>query len=81
MAATGMEPKDLNGALNQLTKGLSLKFKNNDIIPTERFRKGLNRINRNTYAPKIGETNAEVQMEKVDDPNWSRFFADAGNNP
>lgn len=81
MAATGMEPKDLNGALNQLTKGLFLKFKNNDIIPTERFRKGLNRINRNTYAPKIGETNAEVQMGNVDDPDWSRFFADAENNP
>lgn len=81
MAATGMEPKDLNGALNQLTKGLFLKFKNNDIIPTERFRKGLNRINRNTYAPKIGETNAEVQMGNVDDQDWSRFFADAENNP
>lgn len=81
MAATGMEQKELNGALNQLTQGLFLNFKNNDIIPTERFRKGLNRINRNTYAPKLGETNAEVRMADANDPEWSRFFADAENNP
>ncbi len=62
MAATGMEPKDMNGALNRLTKGLFIKFKNHDIIPTERFRKGLVEINRNTYAPKLGEIHAEIPM-------------------
>ena len=80
MAATGMEPKDINGALNGLTKGLFIKFKNNDIIPTERFRKGLNLINRKTYAPKIGEINAEVSMGNINDQDWSRFFEDAENS-
>ena len=69
MAATGMEQKDLNIALNRMTKMLFIKFHNHDIIPTERFRKGLGKINRNTYAPKIGEINAEIPMEFVDDNN------------
>ena len=66
MAATGMEQKDLNIALNRMTKMLFIKFHNHDIIPTERFRKGLNKIKRNTYAQKIGEINAEIPMELVD---------------
>lgn len=69
MAATGMEQKDLNIALNRMTKMLFIKFHNHDIIPTERFRKGLGKINRNTYAPKIGEINAEIPMEFIDDNN------------
>ena len=69
MAATGMEQKDLNIALNRMTKMLFVKFHNHDIIPTERFRKGLVKIKRNTYAPKIGEINAEIPMEFTDDIN------------
>lgn len=67
MAATGMEQKDLNIALNRMTKMLFVKFHNHDIIPTERFRKGLGKIKRNTYAPKIGEINAEIPMEFIND--------------
>ena len=66
MAATGMEQKELNVALNRMTKMLFIKFHNHDIIPTERFRKGLSQIKRNTYAPKIGEVNAEVSMDLID---------------
>lgn len=73
MAATGMEQKDLNIALNRMTKMLFIKFHNHDIIPTERFRKGLTHINRNTYAPKIGEINAEVPMEFIDNNDPWRF--------
>lgn len=73
MAATGMEPKDLNIALNRMTKMLFIKFHNHDIIPTERFRKGLSRISRNTYAPRIGEINAEIPVEFIDDNNPWRF--------
>lgn len=69
MAATGMEQKDLNIALNRMTKMLFVKFHNHDIIPTERFRKGLGKIKRNTYAPKIGEINAEIPMEFINDNN------------
>ena len=67
MAATGMEQKDLNIALNRMTKMLFVKFHNHEIIPTERFRKGLGKIQRNTYATKIGEINAEIPMEFIND--------------
>ncbi len=73
MAATGMEQKELNIALNRMTKMLFIKFHNHDIIPTERFRKGLSKINRNTYATKIGEINAEVPMEFIDNNDPWRF--------
>lgn len=73
MAATGMEQKDLNMALNRLTKLLFVKYQNYDIIPTERFRKGLSLINRNTYAPRIGEIHAEVPMGLFDDFDYLGF--------
>ena len=73
MAATGMEQKDLNIALNRMTKMLFIKFHNHDIIPTERFRKGLGKLKRNTYAPKIGELNAEISMELPDDNDPWRY--------
>lgn len=57
-AATGMPQDDLNRALNQLTKGLFIQFSGYDIIPTERFRKGVSALNRNTYLRKLGETDA-----------------------
>lgn len=66
MAATGMEQKDLNVALNRLTKLLFIKYHSYDILPTERFRKGLTHLNRNTYAPRIGEINAQIPMEEQD---------------
>lgn len=62
MAATGMAQDDLNKALNRMTKALFIKFNNHDIIPTERFRRGLGHIERGTYAPRVGEINAEIQM-------------------
>lgn len=65
IAATGMEASDINKALNNLTKGLFVKFNNHEIIPTERFRKGLNAINKDTYAPRIGEINAEISMDEI----------------
>lgn len=63
LAATGMTQDDLNKALNRLTKALFIKFNNHDIIPTERFRIGLSLISKNTYAPRIGEIHAEIQMD------------------
>ena len=58
-----MTQEELNKALNRLTKALFIKFNNHDIVPTERFRIGLTRIQKNTYAPRIGEINAEIQMD------------------
>ena len=63
LAATGMAQDELNKALNSLTKALFVKFNNHEIIPTERFRIGLGKINKQTYAPKIGEINVEIQMD------------------
>jgi len=54
-AATGLETVELNKALNALTKGLFITIANYDLIPTERFRLGVNKINRDTYTEKLGE--------------------------
>ena len=67
MAATGMEQKDLNIMLNRMTKLLFVKYHDSEIIPTERFRKGLGRIRRDTYAPRLGEINAQIPMEDPHD--------------
>ena len=55
-AATGLNNDDLNKALNELSKALFIRFINHDIIPTERFRIGLNKINKNTSVRGIGES-------------------------
>lgn len=54
-AATGLNNDDLNKALNLLSKCLFIKFENHEIIPTERFRIGLNKINRNIVIRGVGE--------------------------
>ena len=54
-AATGLSNDDLNKALNRLTRGLFIQFANHDIIPTERFRLGLAKINKNTNVKRLGE--------------------------
>lgn len=54
-ASSGLGNDDLNKALTRLTKGLFVRFANHDIIPTERFRIGLSKINRNTIVRRVGE--------------------------
>ncbi len=54
-AVTGMNNDALNNALMQMTKALFIRFENHDIIPTERFRKGVARLNRATHVRKLGE--------------------------
>lgn len=66
MTVTGMEQKDLNIMLSRLTKLLFIKHDGFDIIPTERFRKGLSQIRKDTYAPKLGEINAQVPMDQYE---------------
>ena len=55
-AATGLSNDDLNKALNRLTRGLFIQFANHDIIPTERFRLGLAKINKNINVKRLGES-------------------------
>jgi hypothetical protein len=54
-AATGLENTDLNKALNRLTKGLFIKFTSHGIIPTERFRLALAKIDKETHVRRLGE--------------------------
>lgn len=54
-AGSGLSNDDLNKALNGLARGLFIKFANHDIVPTERFRLGLAKINRDTVVTRLGE--------------------------
>ena len=54
-AATGLSNDDLNKALNILSKCLFIVFENHEIVPTERFRLGINQINRDTIIRGVGE--------------------------
>ncbi|MBP5596753.1 MAG: ATP-binding protein [Pseudobutyrivibrio sp.] len=68
MSVTGMENKDLSVALSRLTRLRFIQHKGYDIIPTERFRRGLSTIERNTYAPRLGEINVQVPVDKDEYP-------------
>jgi DNA primase len=57
-AATGMNNDELNKALKHLTKHLFIRFTNYDIVPTERFRGSMAKINRNNRVREVGEVNA-----------------------
>lgn len=57
-AATGLTNEELNKMLMLLTRGLFIRYQTHDIVPTERFRLGMTRINRNTTALRVGEFNA-----------------------
>jgi len=57
-AATGLNNDELNKALMLLTRGLFIRYQAHDIVPTERFRLGMSRIDRNIRATRIGEYNA-----------------------
>lgn len=57
LAASGMTQDEYNGVMNRLVSGMFVTFSKYDIIPTERFRLGIARINRNTRAVRVGEPN------------------------
>lgn len=63
LAATGMSMEELNKALNRMTQALFVKYNNHEIVPTERFRKGLSQIERNTKVQRLGEVNVEIPMD------------------
>jgi hypothetical protein len=54
-AVTGLDNDKYNAQMNRLVSGLFVQFSKYDIIPTERFRIGMSRINRNTRATRVGE--------------------------
>ena len=54
-ACSGLNNDDLNKALNRLASGLFIKLQNHEIIPTERFRLGMAKIERKVKANRLGE--------------------------
>ncbi|NCC99844.1 MAG: hypothetical protein EOL95_09140 [Bacteroidia bacterium] len=57
MAATGLSSDDFNKVMNKLVRGLFVRYQGYEILPTERFRIGMNRINRNVVVTRVGEEN------------------------
>lgn len=57
MAAVGLDNATYNGYINQLVRGSFVRLVGNDILPTERFRLGMAKIDRTTLR-RVGETNA-----------------------
>ena len=58
MAAVGLDNTTYNGFMNALIRGSFVKLTANDVLPTERFRLGMAKINRNSNLLRVGENNA-----------------------
>lgn len=54
-AATGMTNDEYNAQMTRMVSGMFVVFSKYDILPTERFRKGMRKINRHTRVARIGE--------------------------
>lgn len=62
LAAAGVDANTYNGFMSQLIKGYFVRLNGSDILPTERFRIGMKRINRNASLSRLGEqTNATME--------------------
>lgn len=57
MAAAGVDNNTYNGYMSQLIKGYFVRLNGSDILPTERFRKGMKKINRRASLSRLGEQN------------------------
>lgn len=55
MSAAGLTNDQYNGLINRMLRNMFIRMGNSDIRPTERFRKGMARINRNTEVRRVGE--------------------------
>ena len=58
MAATGLDADMYNKLMQRLTQGLFIRYRGYDITPTERFRRGLEKINRSGNVHRLGEYDA-----------------------
>jgi hypothetical protein len=54
-AISGLEMKEFPKVLTQLAKFGFVQFPGGKIVPTVRFREAMNRIDKQTYMPKLGE--------------------------
>ena len=58
MAATGLDSELYNKFMQRLTQGLFITYEGYDIVPTQRFRLGMSKINRAGNIHKVGEYDA-----------------------
>lgn len=58
MAATGLDAELYNKFMQRLTQGLFIQFESYDIVPTQRFRLGMSKINRAGNIHRVGEHDA-----------------------
>lgn len=58
MAATGLDTELYNKFMQRLTQGLFIQFEGYDIVPTQRFRLGMSKINRAGTIHRVGEYDA-----------------------
>ena len=58
MAATGLDSEMYNKFMQRLTQGLFITYEGYDIVPTQRFRLGMSKINRAGNIHKVGEYDA-----------------------
>ena len=58
MAATGLNVDDYNKFMQRLTQGLFVQYEGYTIIPTQRFRLGMSKINRAGVIHRVGEVDA-----------------------
>ena len=58
MAATGLDAELYNKFMQRLTQGLFIQFEGYDIIPTQRFRLGMSKIDRAGVIHRVGEHDA-----------------------
>ena len=55
-AISGLEPKEFTVYVNRLVANKFVRFMKHEIVPTEKFRKGMKQINRTIRVPRVGET-------------------------
>lgn len=65
IAIAGLPNEEFNAIMNRLVALKFIKFSGYDINPTERFRRGMFKINKKTKLERIGEgSNVEAKVEK-----------------
>jgi hypothetical protein len=57
LAVSGLDKDKFNAAVSKLVRGLFLQFSGTDLVPTQRFRLGMQKIDRNVRALQVGEFN------------------------
>lgn len=58
MMATGLDNDMYNKFMQRLTQGLFIQYNGYDIVPTQRFRLGMSKIDRSGVIHRVGEYDA-----------------------